>query len=1140
MSDNGDKACPLCAEDMDLTDQQLKPCKCGYEICVWCWHQIMDMAEKENSEGRCPACRTSYNKERIVGMAVKCERLMNGSNTEKRYKNQKTKLKMSADARKNLSRVRVVQRNLVYIMGLPSHLADENVLERKEYFGQYGKILKLSISRPATTAQQAPNNCFSVYITYAREEDAVRCIQYVHNYTLESKSLRACFGTTKYCHSWLRNMTCSNPDCLYLHDIGCQDDSFTKDEIISAYSRSRVPQVALNNLQRRAGNVLPPPTDELGTNGTASSNTCLRMSSNNTTNHAKSANVSSGRSIVLPASASWGSRVSTKCPPTMTSPCFQNPVKQKPEFCNSGSLYSSVSSIKCISGWDDHVSVLSNTPDIGAVDGGSGALEPLNHVSSILDHPVVSDDSSETSVFAESSLIISAWDDDATSKAPEGRNMMHMDSQSSPQEPLKVNVTTDGITSDLCESTEIVFDETCNYAWDDDGDITSNQIKDPSFCHMDGKTTLLEALRCSSDQDSQTSFSGDTTEGDTPCTPGISRSSSQLLDTLTGQKDGLIGREIVSSDSANAKNLECNDSLSKRVDCDDAISNSIVPKEDTESVCLGISGINFDSRLVVDHQSKDKYQIVSSNNCSNFNDGSLAIELCQNYSNKEVELPSSMPFPHASVVIDSQFFPIDSPGWTSNQQSDLSLAMEKGDNYSLANDDQREKVSNAFSQTIISSCSLIPSKLSCSPTSNSCKEDACDLQYPIIANTSAMDAVVDQGYSILRDQSAVLSVLPKQDQQDNYAMQRKNFETPDMIRTYENKPNCLIKSDDLTTIKTENIDVGEGSIISNILSLDFDPWDGSLQSADNFAKLLNGMDKKGSSSTLSNSWKSQNNNQSRFSFARQENSTNVSATYSLATSHVEKLSSSNKESFKDSFHNNILLNTVGGPGVVLSNGSLFSSNNSVGTLRPNIPAPPGFSVPSKAPPPGFSSQERYENGFSSVASGNMFHGNPPLPSQFEPRSARNADDVEFIDPAILAVGKGILPLEVNNTELGFNSILPSKFCTTEGNRIQSLMQHSISAHHDRRVFNSNLADGLSSRFPMQINNTSYSSPLPFTHQQLRTSNILNSQWSDWQNVLNHSGVGMAEFVKNERFGMKDEHKFGLSSSNYLYTRPYGM
>lgn len=32
MSDEGEKTCPLCEEDMDLTDQQLKPCKCGYEV----------------------------------------------------------------------------------------------------------------------------------------------------------------------------------------------------------------------------------------------------------------------------------------------------------------------------------------------------------------------------------------------------------------------------------------------------------------------------------------------------------------------------------------------------------------------------------------------------------------------------------------------------------------------------------------------------------------------------------------------------------------------------------------------------------------------------------------------------------------------------------------------------------------------------------------------------------------------------------------------------------------------------------------------------------------------------------------------------------------------------------------------------
>jgi CCR4-NOT transcription complex subunit 4 len=34
MSNDGDHTCPLCAEEMDITDQQLKPCKCGYDVFI--------------------------------------------------------------------------------------------------------------------------------------------------------------------------------------------------------------------------------------------------------------------------------------------------------------------------------------------------------------------------------------------------------------------------------------------------------------------------------------------------------------------------------------------------------------------------------------------------------------------------------------------------------------------------------------------------------------------------------------------------------------------------------------------------------------------------------------------------------------------------------------------------------------------------------------------------------------------------------------------------------------------------------------------------------------------------------------------------------------------------------------------------
>lgn len=69
------------------------------------------------------------------------------------------------------------------------------------------------------------------------------------------------------------------------------------------------------------------------------------------------------------------------------------------------------------------------------------------------------------------------------------------------------------------------------------------------------------------------------------------------------------------------------------------------------------------------------------------------------------------------------------------------------------------------------------------------------------------------------------------------------------------------------------IDKGESSIISNILSIDFDPWDDSITSPHNIVKLLSdNTDSQPGPLKKSSSWKVQNNNQSRFSFARQEES----------------------------------------------------------------------------------------------------------------------------------------------------------------------------------------------------------------------------------------------------------------------------
>lgn len=76
---------------------------------------------------------------------------------EKRQRDQQRKAKLT-ESRKHLASVRVVQRNLVFVVGLPMRLADPEVLKRHEYFGKFGKIHKVVINQSTSYAgSQGPS-----------------------------------------------------------------------------------------------------------------------------------------------------------------------------------------------------------------------------------------------------------------------------------------------------------------------------------------------------------------------------------------------------------------------------------------------------------------------------------------------------------------------------------------------------------------------------------------------------------------------------------------------------------------------------------------------------------------------------------------------------------------------------------------------------------------------------------------------------------------------------------------------------------------------------------------------------------------------------------------------------------------------
>ncbi|GKT46385.1 general negative regulator of transcription subunit 4 [Colletotrichum spaethianum] len=240
--DEEEDTCPLCIEEFDLSDRNFRPCPCGYQVCQFCFNNI-----KNNMNGLCPACRRPYDEKTIQWKVVTTEEVAEfraniQKNQKKRAQDQKQKevqkREVEKESRKNLVGVRVVQKNLVYVTGLTPTVREDELLKtlrKPEFFGQYGNIQKISISNRKTSDGQ---NSLGIYVTFEKKEDAQRCIQAVNGSQNGDRVLRAQLGTTKYCSAWLRHEQCANRQCMFLHELGDEEDSYTRQDLSSMNSIS--------------------------------------------------------------------------------------------------------------------------------------------------------------------------------------------------------------------------------------------------------------------------------------------------------------------------------------------------------------------------------------------------------------------------------------------------------------------------------------------------------------------------------------------------------------------------------------------------------------------------------------------------------------------------------------------------------------------------------------------------------------------------------------------------------------------------------------------------------------------------------------------------------------------------------------
>lgn len=182
----------------------------------------------------------------------------------------------------------------------------------------------------------------------------------------------------------------------------------------------------------------------------------------------------------------------------------------------------------------------------------------------------------------------------------------------------------------------------------------------------------------------------------------------------------------------------------------------------------------------------------------------------------------------------------------------------------------------------------------------------------------------------------------------------------------------------------------------------------------------------------------------------------------------------------------------------------------------------------------------------------------PLPiKQYQASSTGNIGgsfgDVEFIDPAILAVGKGTLPIATANTGFDLASTFSTQINGPENeSRLRLLMQQSFPTHQNFG-FSDHMADRFSPLNDLyasptlveQTQGNSLSHLAQMSFPQSKNSQLSNSQWDSWNDVQNSNDHVLSEILRNERLGFSkyfpghEEVKFRMASSD-LYNRAFRM
>ncbi|KRY50063.1 Bardet-Biedl syndrome 2 -like protein, partial [Trichinella britovi] len=200
--------CNLCDELVKSEEPLFLTCGCKLNICGYC------LTRSVNQNGCCPGCHA------YIGIIRESDEVFLDDFTESEQAKTRSG---STKSRRNLADLRVLQNNLVSVYGLPLEIADPDTLRSDEYFGRFGKIIRILMNKKGKTP--------TAYITFQRSEDAMQAVAEFGKNNFLGQTVRASLGTTKYCVFFLKNSICKNKECHFMHSVVPDEATFTKEDM---------------------------------------------------------------------------------------------------------------------------------------------------------------------------------------------------------------------------------------------------------------------------------------------------------------------------------------------------------------------------------------------------------------------------------------------------------------------------------------------------------------------------------------------------------------------------------------------------------------------------------------------------------------------------------------------------------------------------------------------------------------------------------------------------------------------------------------------------------------------------------------------------------------------------------------------